>query len=346
MNTLAQALQAAGDPDIQAKDFWGKYKVEDNFWNEMLVQAPGRPNVGTPLPYPRYPEGYKILGSPDSLEAGRVTIDDTKKVVQGEPLTVAWLRAHYGVAVWPMAWQRHKAASGGIISTKSGKFEFQFSMLDSVNQHIAGGSVPYMLEQVGWTQYPTTFFWYDTVWNPYTNPAYAKHQQEYPFQLISGRIHQSMSATQYVDWLGRISEEHLWMPLNDAKTYHPTVVEAEGGHTLAGTRQLKAGAWSVAVIQMNASDGQQLGLQTGDLVRLVNPMGEETQGKVYLSELIRPGVLRIPPGAGGRSSPGLGQTYEYRTTTPSSNRLLDPDLSSVITGMATYNDMVVKVVKV
>ncbi len=346
MNTLARALQAAGDPDIKATDFWDKYKIEDDFWNEMLLETPGRNNVGTPLPYPRYPEGYKLLGTPDSLEAGRVTIADSKKTVQGEPLTADWLRANRGVAVWPMAWERYKASSGGIISTKSGKFEFEFSALASVNKHIAGGTVPYMLEQVGWTQYPTTFFWYETVWNPYTNPAYAKYRQDYPFQLISGRIHQSMSATQYVDWLGRISEENLWMPLNDAKTFHPTVVDGKGGRRLAGTRHLQAGAWSVAVIQMNPSDGRKLRLETGDLVRLVNPMGEETRGKVYLSELIRPGVLRVPPGAGGRSSPGMGQTYEYRTVTPSSNRLLDPDLSSVITGMSTYNDMVVKVVKV
>jgi anaerobic selenocysteine-containing dehydrogenase len=164
--------------------------------------------------------------------------------------------------------------------------------------------------------------------------------------LISGPIHQSMSASQYVDWLGRISEEHLWMPLNDTKTFHPVVTTGEGGQPVAGVHHLKAGAWSIAVIQMNPRDGQRLGIHTGDLVRLVNPLGQETQGKVFLSELIRPGVLRVPPGSGGRLTPGMGQTYEYRKITPSSNRLLDPDLSSPITGMSTFNDMVVKVIKV
>jgi anaerobic selenocysteine-containing dehydrogenase len=109
---------------------------------------------------------------------------------------------------------------------------------------------------------------------------------------------------------------------------------------------IRAGSWSVAVIQMNAGDAVQLGLNNGDLVKLQNPMGEETQGRIMASELIRPGVLRIPPGAGNRSTPGMGQTYEYRQTTPGSNRLLDPDLSSPITGMSSYNDMVVKVIKV
>jgi anaerobic selenocysteine-containing dehydrogenase len=347
MNLLAKALHDAGDPDIQAKDFWGKYHVQDDFWNEALLKAPGTTNVGKPLPYPHLPEGYKLLGTPDSLEAGRVQIDHTKQQVQGDPVTVDWLRAHNGVAVWPMAWYRQLAKSGGIIATKSGKMEFQFGEMEKINAFMAqsGGKTPYMLEKTGMSQFPTTFFWYETVWNPYTNPDYAKYRDEYPFQLISGRIHQSMSATQYVDWLGRISEEHLWMPLNDDKTYHPTVVDATGGRQVAGVHRLRAGAWSIAVIQMNAADGRRLGLQTGDVVRLRNPLGLETRGKVWLSELIRPGVLRVPPGAGNRMTPGMGQTYEYRNITPSSNKLLDPDLSSPITGMSSYNDMVVKVIK-
>ncbi len=346
MNILAKALHDAGDPDIQGADFWDRYHSEEDFWNEALLEAPGRTNVGEPLPYPRYPVGYKLLGTPESLEKGQVSIDHTKKIVQGVPLTVAWLRDHHGVAVWPMAWERYKAPSGGIIATKSGKFEFHFGFLDAVNKYIANRPVPYMLNQVGWTRYPTTFFWYETVWNPYTNPAYTQYRTQYPFQLISGRIHQSMSATQYVDWLGRISEEHLWMPLNDAKTFHPVVTTGQGGEKIAGIHHLRQGAWSIAVIQMNPVDGQRLGLRTGDLVRLVNPLKQETKGKVFLSELIRPGVLRVPPGSGGRLTPGMGQTYEYRSITPSSNRLLDPNLSSPITGMSTFNDMVVKVIKI
>ena len=348
MNLLAKALHDAGDSDIQGKDFWDKYKKEEDFWNEMLRKAPGRNNVGVPLPYPQYPEGYKILGTPDSLESRQVTIDHDKKVVQGQPLTAEWLRANKGVAVWPMAWYRHMAKSGGIISTKSKKMEFHFGALDAVNKLIqqSGGKVPYMLQQIGLSQFPTTFFWYETVWNPYTNSKYANYKQEYPFQLASGRIHQSMSATQYVDWLGRISGEHLWMPLNEEKIVYPTVLNEKGVETLSGQKKIRAGTWSIAVIQMNASDARKLGLISGDLVRLRNPMGEETQGRIMASEFIRPGVLRIPPGAGNRFTPGMGQTYEYRQTTPSSNRLLDPDLSSAITGMSSYNDMVVKVLKV
>ena len=73
-----------------------------------FAPAPGRVNVGTPLPYPQYPEGYKLIGTPDSLEKGEVTVDKDKKVVKGKPVTVEWLRNNHGVAIWPMSWYRYK----------------------------------------------------------------------------------------------------------------------------------------------------------------------------------------------------------------------------------------------
>ena len=79
MNMLAKKLNELGDADLKASDFWEKYKTEEDFVNEMLAPAPGRVNVGTPLPYPQYPEGYKLIGTPDSLEKGEVTVDKDKK---------------------------------------------------------------------------------------------------------------------------------------------------------------------------------------------------------------------------------------------------------------------------
>ncbi len=76
MNLLAKKLVELGDQDLKGSDFWEKYKIEEDFVNEMLAVSPGRVNVGTPLPYPKYPEGYKLLGTPESLEKGDVTIDD------------------------------------------------------------------------------------------------------------------------------------------------------------------------------------------------------------------------------------------------------------------------------
>jgi thiosulfate reductase/polysulfide reductase chain A len=64
--------------------------------------------LAPPLPYPQYPEGYKLIGTPESLEKGEVTIDHEKKVVKGKPVTVEWLRKNHGVAIWPMSWYRYK----------------------------------------------------------------------------------------------------------------------------------------------------------------------------------------------------------------------------------------------
>jgi anaerobic selenocysteine-containing dehydrogenase len=345
---LAKALAAAGDADIQAQDFWEKYPTEESFVDDCLKPAPGMLNVGTPLPYPRYPEGYKILGTPDSLEAGRVTVDDKTKTVQGEPLTVKWLRDNHGVAIWPMAWGRHKAAGGGVLATSTKKFEFHFHRLEQYNKLIdqAGGEVPATLQASGLQRYPTTFYWYETVWNPYTNPDYAKYRDEFPFQVISGRVHHAMTATQMVDWLGRISEEDTWLPLNDDRVYHPQVMGPAGPIPSGTEHRLPSGAWSVAVIQMNRRDGERLGLKTGDLVELTNPLGKSTRGKVYLGESVRPGVLRMPFGGGGRFSPGVGQTFEFRDSTPNANMLVDPHFHEPIMGMSVYQDMVVKVKKV
>ena len=43
---------------------------------------------------------------------------------------------------------------------------------------------PEGLKRVGLKKYPETFFWFETVWNPYTNPEYARYAKDYPFQLI------------------------------------------------------------------------------------------------------------------------------------------------------------------
>lgn len=66
---LAKVLDKHGDTDINA----------EGFWNEVLLLAPGQPNIGKPLPYPKLPEGYKLLGTTDSLDAGRVKINHKKK---------------------------------------------------------------------------------------------------------------------------------------------------------------------------------------------------------------------------------------------------------------------------
>jgi anaerobic selenocysteine-containing dehydrogenase/ferredoxin len=153
---VSDALIKHGDPDIRAEDFSKKYNDEEDFINEILSEAPGFYNIGTPLPYPDLPEGCRITGTPDNPGA----ILGDKTIREGEPLTVDWLRRHHGVAVWPASYYRYKKSDGspsGIYpKTPSGKFEFKFSRLERINREFG-------------TAFPTTFYWHDNKWNP-ANP--------------------------------------------------------------------------------------------------------------------------------------------------------------------------------
>ena len=357
MIALAKALHDRGDPDIKPEDFWEHYAQEEDFWTEALAGAPGRPNVGRPLPYPRLPEGYKLVGTPESLEAGRVEIDDENKTVKGEPLTVAWLREHHGVAVWPMSYYRFP---GGILKTSSKKIEFtwdwtetvegeekRFGQYASYNKLIeASGNVPPSIAALGWQKYPDTFYWFETMWNFHTNPDYVSYRDQYPFQLTSGRIHHAMSGTQMVDWLGRFMVEDTWLPINDATTYDEINVGPDGPAQTGRRLTIAPNTWALGVIQMNAADARGLGLATGDLVELENPLGHKARGKVNAVETIRPGVLRVAFGGGGRFSPGLGKNFYFKDVTPNHNELIDPDALSPVMGQPAFADMLVKVTRV
>jgi anaerobic selenocysteine-containing dehydrogenase len=357
MQLLAKALADRGDPDIKAADFWERYKTEEDFWNEALAVAPGRAHCGEPLPYPNLPKNYTLYGTPDSLEAGRVKIDDKAKVVRGEPLTVKWLREHHGVAVWPMSWHRYQ--DGGVLKTGTKKIEFKWDWTETVGGQAKrngkyskynrlleeSGSVPPGIHALGWERFPSTFFWFETHWNPYTNPAYTRYREGYPFQLTNGRIHQTMTGTYSAQVLSRISTEDLWEPMGEEVHVHPVVAGPAGIERLGREITLKQGEVSVGVIQMNRVDGERLHLKSGDLVTLETPLGQTQKGRVKLCETIRPGVLRVPFGGGGRFAPGAGTLYYYRETTVSPNALVDPNTHTPIMGMPGYIDVMVKVTK-
>lgn len=357
MNLLARRLYELGDTDIKPGDFWEKYRTQEDFVNEMLKVAPGRPNVGQPLPYPNLPEGYVLYGTPDSLEEGRVTIDHEKKEVRGEPVTVEWLRKHNGVVVWPMSWYRYRKfdpALGDYVPngvwppTKTKKVEFHFYHYDSYNKKIdEAQETPPGLKAAGFDRYPSTFYWFETQWNPHTNPKFKEYAQEYPFQLITGRVHHAMTGTQMLPWLGQVVSEGLWMPMN-REFEHEIMDQAPKaiGEIKPVRKRFRPGTWSVGTILMNIQDGEKLGLKTGDLVEVVNPLGHKTRGQVFLSHSIRPGVIKIGFGTGGRFSPGLGATYKQREYTPNHNALVDPRCLSPIMGFPCFADMMVKVVKI
>jgi len=363
MNLLAKRLVEFGDKDIKGSDFWEKYKSEEDFVNEMLAVSPGRVNVGTPLPYPQYPEGYKLVGTPESLEKGDAKVDPAKKTVTGKPVTVEWLRNNNGVAIWPMSWRRFKKQGSdepnkAFPNTSTKMIEFVFDWTEdgkryggykSYNEKIekAGGDVPLGLKEVGFDKFPSTFFWFETKWNPYTNPAYKKYAKNYPFQLIVGRIHQSMSATQLVPWLGEIKTEGHWQPMNNE--FEAEVPEAmpNGDEPMKTVNfKFKKNTYSVATIWMNDDDARKLKIKNGDLIVVENPLGKSTKGKAFVSGGMRPGIIKMAFASGGRFSKGMGPAYKSRDYTPSHNELVDPDALSPIMGFPAYADMVVKIKKV
>lgn len=362
MNLIAKKLYDLGDRDIKPGDFWERYKDEDTFATDLILGTPGKPNIGTPLPYPQYPEGYILRGTPDSLEKGNVKIDHEKKEVVGEQVTPAWMRKNKGVAIWPMSWYRYKWTTKEEPHkiwppTDSKLIEFVWDYTDgdkrkgryskyNVLIEKAGGEVPKGLKEIGFDKFPSTFYWFETKWNPYTNPEYKKYAKDYPFQLITGRIHHAMTGTQMIPWLGEIKAEGLWQPMNDE--FEAEIPEAMpmGKDPMKTMKvRFKANTFSVGTIWMNSDDAKRLGIKTGDLVIVENPLGKSTKGKVFASGGIRPGVVKIAFGSGGRFSPGLGVAYKSKDYTPDCNNLIDPEALSPIMGQCAYADMMIRVKK-
>lgn len=360
MNMLAKKLAELGDPDIKGSDFWEKYKTEEDFVNEMLSDSPGRHNVGRPLPYPRYPEGYKIVGTPESLEKGEVEIDHEKKIIKGKPLTVEWLRKNNGVAIWPMSYYRYRKNKSDepnkvfpYTDSKMIEFVWDFELngkrmgrYSKYNKNIeATNVIPEGLKEIGFTKFPKTFYWFETVWNPYTNPKYQKYKDEYPFQLINGRVHHAMTGTQMATFLSEIKVEGTWQPLNDE--FEDLNVEHVGiGKYKIDKKKFRKNTYSIGVVWINDEDAAKYGLKTGDLVEIVNPLGHTTRGKIFASGGLRPGVAKIAFGAGGRFVPEIGPLYKVKDSTPSANALVDPDARSPIMGFPAFADMIVKIRKI
>lgn len=110
-------------------------------------------------------------------------------------------------------------------------------------------------------------------------------------------------------------------------------------------KKFKANTYSVGTIWMNTDDAKRLGIKSGDLVIVENPLGKSTKGKVFVSGGIRPGVIKIGFATGERFSPGLGPAYKTKDYTPNHNELVDPDVLSPIMGFPGYADMIVRVKK-
>ncbi|MBI5098664.1 MAG: molybdopterin-dependent oxidoreductase [Nitrospirae bacterium] len=316
MIALANALLKNGDPDIRAEDFVQKYENEEAFINAILAESPEFYNVGAPLPYPELPEGCLIIGTPDNP----IVIWGKKIIKQGELLTVDWLRKHNGVAIWPASYYRYKKSDGSpsciYPKTVSKKFEFRFSYLENINNKFG-------------TDFPTTFYWKDCKWNP-KNSSFQEVSKEYPFQLISGRVHYTMTMTTICPYLAE-TETECMKRLNNDFTHNEN-------HFAAGTV-------SIPVFAINKSDGERLNIKTGDIVILETPYKKRVKGKALLTEEIMPGVIKTAFGPGGQKASGLGFINNISGYTPNINECFEPENISSFTGMPGFGDIMVKLLK-
>jgi len=333
MIALSEALVRNGDPDVRKEDFSDHYKNEEDFINEILSEAPGFINIGAPLPYPEIPEGCQILGRPDNPRA----VWGSKFIKEGELLTVDWLRKNNGVAVWPAAYYRFRRADGspsGIYpKTPSKRFEFRFGYLEDINRRFG-------------TDLPVTFYWSEPKWNP-KNTLYKETNREFPFQLISGRVHHAMTMTTICPYLAE-TETECMKPMNDKFKYHiPDDGTFSELYALPDKKDItfKKNSISIPVLAINTSDGKRLSLKARDVVVLENPLGKKIKGKAYLTDEVMPGVIKTAFGPGGQKASGIGFLSNVADHTPNINELSDPQNISPYTGMPGFGDIMVRVVK-
>jgi anaerobic selenocysteine-containing dehydrogenase len=333
MIILSDALTRDGDPDIKPEDFKERYENEEAFINELLAQAPGFYNVGKPLPYPDLSEGALILGVPDNPSA----IVDGKIIKQGEQVTVDWLRNHHGVAVWPASYERYKKSDGSLSGvyprTESNKFEFRFSYLEEINRKFG-------------TDFPITFYWSECKWNP-KSQSYKKLNQEYPFQLISGRVHYAMTMTVVCPYLAETETECMKPMNNDFQYTSPARKESCVQYGIPGEMDISfpKNSVSIPVFAFNPKDAERHGISTGDELTLENPLKKTIRGKAFLTEEIMPGVIKTAFGPGGQNASGTGFLSSTAEYTPNINELHDPENLSPFTGMPGFGDIMVKVIK-
>jgi anaerobic selenocysteine-containing dehydrogenase/Fe-S-cluster-containing dehydrogenase component len=359
MISLSEALIKNGDPDIRTEDFKKRYKSEEDFINESLSEAPWFYNIGEPLPYPDIPEGSLIIGTPDNPTAimDEVTNPPTppfdkggqrgfsvKKVIkQGERLTVDWLRRHNGVAVWPTGYYRYKKSDGspsGVYPrTNSKKFEFKFSYLENINKKLG-------------TNLPTTFYWTECRWNS-KNSSYKDVSKEYPFQLISGRVHYAMTMTTVCPYLAE-TETECMKPMNDEFMYSmPEVGNIPRNYGIPVTSnkfqvpsfKFQVNTVSIPIFAFNTKDAERLGIKNGDIVILENPLKKSVKGKAFLTQEIMPGVIKTAFGPGGQKASGISFVNNTSEYTPNINELFDPENISSFTGMPGFGDIMVRVIK-
>ena len=303
MPILAQALADAGDSDITASCI-GSYGSEEELLDAQLSECPSFLNVGSPLPYPQYPEGALIKGVPDDPE---VYLNGSL-IRRGRKLTVSWLREHGGVAAWPMSYHRYRMCDKDELNgafPKNAEKIFRFDMTAADDNAFSGG------------ERNRAFVWREN------NSRFSDDiRRKYPFFLITGRTHQTGTATQICPSL--------------------SALETDANRKLTENR--KDGGGAIPVFLMNKDDGKRHSIADREKIFLESPEGGRIRGIVYLSDGIASGVIKTVFGQGGRTM-SSDRSNSMAAYTANVNELYEHNKLNRTTGMPAFGDIVVRIIK-
>ena len=111
-------------------------------------------------------------------------------------------------------------------------------------------------------------------------------------------------------------------------------------------KRFQRGTHCVATCSMHPDDAKEYGVETGDVITIENMLGKTQKNVVLVTHTIRPGVLKLPFGAGGRFAPAMGTTYQQRDYTANVGELIDPNLLTPIFGFPGYLDIQARIIDV
>ena len=303
MRILAQALADAGDSDITASCI-GSYGSEEELLDAQLSECPCFLNVGSPLPYPQYPEGALIKGVPNDPE---VYLNGSL-IRRGRKLTVSWLREHGGVAAWPMSYYRYRMCDKDELNgafPKNVEKIFRFDMTAAEDNLFSDGE-----RHRAFVCRENNSRFSDDI------------RRKYPFFLITGRTHQTGTATQICPSL--------------------SALETDANRKLTENR--KDGGGAIPVFLMNKDDGKRHSIADREKIFLESPEGGRIRGIVYLSDGIASGVIKTVFGQGGRTM-SSDRSNSMAAYTANVNELYEHNKLNRTTGMPAFGDIVVRIIK-
>ncbi len=157
-----------------------------------------------------------------------------------------------------------------------------------------------------------------------------------------------MTMTTICPYLAETKTECMQPLNNNFKYTMPELKDIPNKYSFPYNEEISfnVGSISIPVFAFNENDAEKLGIKTGDIVILENPLKKSIKGKVFVTEEIIPGVIKTAFGPGGQIASGIGFMNSIAGYTPNINELFDPSNISGFSGMPGFGDILVKVIKI